>query len=102
MKAQASNFVHQYKATAAGPSRRKQAHFGQAASCAPSDASEASGELKVRRTLRVKIKKRRPILGIAIEGGFNVSGQLLPRIVCVHVSTCFIQLRPLFCTRRSL
>lgn len=44
-------------------------------------------KLQVRRTLRVKIKKNRPILGIAIEGGVNVSGQLLPRIVCVHVSS---------------
>lgn len=44
-------------------------------------------DLQVRRKLRVKIRKSKPILGIAIEGGFNVSGQLLPRIVCVHVST---------------
>lgn len=49
-------------------------------------ASTAGGALQVRRTLRVKIRKNKPILGIAIEGGFNVSGQLLPRIVCVHVS----------------
>lgn len=39
---------------------------------------------RIRRTLKVKIKKSKPILGIAIEGGYNVSGQLLPRIVCVH------------------
>lgn len=46
----------------------------------------ASNNLQVRRTLRVSVRKSKPILGIAIEGGFNVSGQLLPRIVCVHVS----------------
>lgn len=43
-------------------------------------------DVRLRRTIPVKIKKSKPILGIAIEGGFNVSGQLLPRIVCVHVS----------------
>jgi hypothetical protein len=59
-------------------------------SVAPSRRPNKSGDsngLQVRRTLRVKVRKSRPILGIAIEGGFNVSGQLIPRIVCVHVSS---------------
>lgn len=46
----------------------------------------AKTRVRVRRTLKVKIRKTKPMLGIAIEGGYNVSGQLLPRIVCVHVS----------------
>lgn len=49
--------------------------------------SNNTNNLQVRRTLRVKVRKSKPILGIAIEGGFNVSGQLIPRIVCVHVSS---------------
>lgn len=52
--------------------------------------SGKAARLHVRRTLQVKIKKSRPILGIAIEGGVNVSGQLVPRIVCVHVSAQFL------------
>lgn len=49
-------------------------------------------KVRVRRTLKVKIRKTKPMLGIAIEGGYNVSGQLLPRIVCVHVSVDIILL----------
>lgn len=55
---------------------------------------KAKSTLQVRRTLRVKIRKTKPILGIAIEGGFNVSGQLLPRVVCVHVSRFILTLSP--------
>lgn len=74
MKEQASNFVNQYGANNGGKERGKR-------------RANRKPNLQVRRTLRVKIKKSKPILGIAIEGGFNVSGQLLPRIVCVHVSS---------------
>lgn len=72
MREQASNFVNQYQGTKQRGKRLQ--------------ANSQGTNLQVRRTLRVKIKKSKPILGIAIEGGFNVSGQLLPRIVCVHVS----------------
>lgn len=54
-------------------------------------------QVRVRRTLRVRIKKSKPILGIAIEGGFNVSGQLLPRILFVHVSIHDANLASLLC-----
>lgn len=74
MKEQASNFVNQYGGLISGKERGKR-------------RANRKPNLQVRRTLRVKIKKSKPILGIAIEGGFNVSGQLLPRIVCVHVSS---------------
>lgn len=74
MKEQASNFVNQYGANSGGKEHGKR-------------RANRKPNLQVRRTLRVKIKKSKPILGIAIEGGFNVSGQLLPRIVCVHVSS---------------
>lgn len=79
MSEQASNFVlktsqqHEKSSNHQHLSRRNKGHRHQS--------------LQVRRTLRVKIKKSKPILGIAIEGGYNVSGQSLPRIVCVHVSS---------------
>lgn len=73
MKEQASNFVNQYGGVNSGKEGGKR-------------RANRKPNLQVRRTLRVRIKKSKPILGIAIEGGFNVSGQLLPRIVCVHVS----------------
>lgn len=110
MKEQANNFVQQY-----GSARKINTRHSNSANVSKPDKTKAkqnltsSGgggggkrysssnsssahrnrrrpNLQVRRTLRVKIKKSKPILGIAIEGGFNVSGQLLPRIVCVHVS----------------
>lgn len=33
----------------------------------------------------VRIKKCKPILGIAIEGGVNVPDQPQPRIISIHV-----------------
>lgn len=74
MQEQASNFV-----------RLSRAELGQTTGVGSKRAGRPPG-LKVRRTLSVKIKKSKPILGIAIEGGFEVSGQLLPRILFVHVS----------------
>lgn len=95
MKAQASSFVQQYGSSSLtnrslvtrGKSARIQGRTGSGNSASLDRSVCHKPELQVRRTLRVKIKKSKPILGIAIEGGFNVSGQLLPRIVCVHVST---------------
>lgn len=117
MKEQANKFVQHYGSAAATtmptrcsyqalgrhqnswPGTSQFADDGPLAAPAPKSSSLSSGSggrparpggcnnLQVRRKLRVKIRKSKPILGIAIEGGFNVSGQLLPRIVCVHVST---------------
>jgi len=41
---------------------------------------------------RLTIKKSRPILGIAIEGGADVAAQTQPRIICVHVSCDTVRL----------
>jgi hypothetical protein len=38
---------------------------------------------------RVKVKKSKPILGIAIEGGTNVTSQNQPRIISIHVSISY-------------
>lgn len=78
MSEQANNFILQHGSGGSSPTRGRRSASGQ---------PQRKPNLQVRRTLRVKIKKSKPILGIAIEGGFNVSGQLLPRIVCVHVSS---------------
>lgn len=85
MERQASRFVHQYGSAAASSGRKS--HSANNHRHTQSGGSKKKPNLLVRRTLRVKIKKSKPILGIAIEGGFNVSGQLLPRVVCVHVSS---------------
>lgn len=38
--------------------------------------------------LRIIVKKIKPLLGIAIEGGINTK-HLLPRIINIHVSNWF-------------
>ena len=42
--------------------------------------------------LRVTVKKSRPILGIAIEGGCDVNNQPQPRIISIHVSLIYFEL----------
>lgn len=41
--------------------------------------------------LRITVKKTKPILGIAIEGGANTKHPL-PRIINIHVSCCALHL----------
>lgn len=43
--------------------------------------------------LRITVKKTKPILGIAIEGGANTKHPL-PRIINIHVSTFFSHFGP--------
>ncbi|CAG2170352.1 unnamed protein product, partial [Oppiella nova] len=40
---------------------------------------------------RVSVKKSKPILGIAIEGGVNVPSQTQPRIISIHSSGAAIE-----------
>lgn len=51
-----------------------------------SGANSRKSTCPTRFLQRVRLRKCKPVLGIAIEGGANVGGQSTPRVVCVHVS----------------
>lgn len=51
--------------------------------------TNANVTLDLQGNLRVTVRKSKPILGIAIEGGANTKHPL-PRIINIHVSFSFV------------
>lgn len=74
---------------AGGPGMRRHQSMQRLARDSPSTQDRETSPNVVpdlQGNLRVTVKKSKPILGIAIEGGANTKHPL-PRIINIHVST---------------